>query len=315
MQIDPQVVTRAARAFGLAPEALEPRNSSDGVLFRAHGPSDHALKLVPADEAGRDRLLARWAFVAYLAENGVPVAQPLPSPEGETVVWLDGPERCWSAVMLPWFEGQPLDPRRLDQTKPAVLRAWGRLLGRMHALSKGYSGGQALHDWREEAEAMLALCEDVEVRAAWERMIAALDDLPRDAEAYGLVHNDLHSFNILVQGEEVRVIDFDVCGRHWFACDLAITQQSELWMPPNTSRLPTMRRLFQCIWEGYRQENPLDPSWRERIGLFLDYRRLLLYSVFHAEYGQAVGWQRACVNRWQEGIQSGRPVTDQPWWL
>lgn len=315
MQIGPDVVTRAARAFGLVPEALEPQNSTDGVLFRAHGASDRALKLIPVDDAGRDRLLARWAFVAYLAQNGVPVAQPLPAPDGQIILWLDGPEHRWSVVMLPWFEGHPLDPQRFDQTKPAVLRAWGGLLGRMHALSKTYPAGEALHDWREETEGMLALCHDRQVRAAWERMIATLHALPRDADAYGLVHNDLHSFNILVQGSDVRVIDFDVCGHHWFACDLAITQQSELWMPPGKSRQPTMRRLFQHIWEGYGRENRLEASWRERIGLFLDYRRLLLYSVFHAEYEGAIGWQRACVNRWREGIQSGRPVTDQPWWL
>ena len=101
--------------------------------------------------------------------------------------------------MLPWFEGHPLDPRQFDRTKPAALRAWGRLLGRMHALSKSYSGSEVLHDWREESEGMLALCQDPQVRAAWERMIATLETLPRDAEAYGLVHNDLHSFNILVQ--------------------------------------------------------------------------------------------------------------------
>ena len=148
-------------------------------------------------------------------------------------------------------------------------------------------------------------------------MITALGVLPRGVDDYGLVHNDLHTHNILVQDGTVRVIDFDVCVHHWFACDLAITQQCELWIDP--SRMPERRRLwkraFDHLWAGYGQANRLDPVWLQQLGLFLDYRRLLLYAVFHQEWRRSVGWQRALLNRWRAGIESGRPVVENPWWL
>ena len=141
MQVDPQVVTQAATRFGLTPGTLQHVSSSEGELFRAHGETDHALKLTPVDDQHEGLIRDRWAFVAYLAENGVAVAQPLPSPTGNIIEWIDGPERRWAAVALPWFEGHPLEPLEFGTVDAAVLEAWGRTLGQMHALTKRYDGG------------------------------------------------------------------------------------------------------------------------------------------------------------------------------
>ena len=36
---------------------------------------------------------------------------------------------------------------------------------------------------------------------------------------------------------------------------------------------------YRRFLDGYREENELDPFWLEQLGLFLSYRRLLLYTV------------------------------------
>ena len=62
----------------------------------------------------------------------------------------------------------------------------------------------------------------------------------RNIRNYGLIHADLHSENILVEGDRISLIDFDDCGYSWFLYDLAcaISQQSadlhnmtEAWVP------------------------------------------------------------------------------------
>ena len=163
---------------------------------------------------------------------------------------------------------------------------------------------------------MVGLCPEPQVQAAWHEMIARLECLPTGRDVYGLVHNDLHSFNILVHEGDIAVLDFDVCGHHWFACDIAIAMQSVLWVEPAEARAmrPSWERLWRHFWPGYQEANHLDPSWLEHLGLFLDYRRLLLYSVFGAEWRGGNGWQRDKLAQWRTGILSGQPVEPRPWW-
>ena len=67
-----------------------------------------------------------------------------------------------------------------------------------------------------------------EERRQLERLDA--DGAPRGWSAYGqgrerfgLVHADIRLANLLVDGDHVRVIDFDDCGLSWFMYDFATT--------------------------------------------------------------------------------------------
>lgn len=59
------------------------------------------------------------------------------------------------------------------------------------------------------------------VRRARHEVRRALLPHPRIASNYSLIHADLHPENMLVQGERVRVIDFDDAGFGWHLYELA----------------------------------------------------------------------------------------------
>lgn len=50
-----------------------------------------------------------------------------------------------------------------------------------------------------------------------------IEQYGKSKERYGLIHSDLNLNNVIVQGEEIYVIDFDDCGYGWFLYDLATT--------------------------------------------------------------------------------------------
>ena len=50
-----------------------------------------------------------------------------------------------------------------------------------------------------------------------------LEAYGRGPSGFGLVHADIRLANLLVEGDHVRVIDFDDCGFSWFMYDFATT--------------------------------------------------------------------------------------------
>jgi amicoumacin kinase len=128
------------------------------------------------------------------------------------------------------------------------------------------------------------MCEDAEVRAAWESMRLRLEQLPVSRDSFGFIHNDPHIQNILYDGEKIVLLDFDVATYHWFACDIAIACQAMLFARTGGMERPLSDRqpLLDFIRDfkaGYEEENRLDSFWWEQIDLFIQYRRLLLFTV------------------------------------
>ena len=67
----------------------------------------------------------------------------------------------------------------------------------------------------------------------------------QDAKRFGLVHADIRLANLLVDGDHVRVIDFDDCGFSWFMYDFATTVS----FMEDHPRVPELRDAWV---EGYR---------------------------------------------------------------
>ena len=66
---------------------------------------------------------------------------------------------------------------------------------------------------------------DPEERAQLERLSdtvdARLERFGTGRARFGLVHADLRLANLIANGDEIQVIDFDDCGLSWYLYDLA----------------------------------------------------------------------------------------------
>lgn len=108
-----------------------------------------------------------------------------------------------------------------------------------------------------------------------ERRLAAFGKGP---ERYGLIHCDMRLANLLIDGDETKVIDFDDCGFSWYLYDGA-TALSFI------EHRPDVPALIEAWVKGYRTVAPLPAEDEHEIPTFVMFRRLLLVAWIgsHAE--------------------------------
>ena len=112
--------------------------------------------------------------------------------------------------------------------------------------------------------------------------------LPRDADAFGLIHADIHVGNYHLHDDEIWLYDFDNCVESWHAADLATLWFFSL-MRTSGSDLEIWQSasgpMLKAILDGYRQVRPLNEFWVAQLPLFRRHRALCLYA--HKLLGRA----------------------------
>jgi len=165
----------------------------------------------------------------------------------------------------------------------------------MHRLARQHPSWKASIDpvsgdefltWKEEWRGFYDWCPYEDAKQKWVEIQQSLDALPVTREVFGFIHNDPHLWNLLVDGDRITLLDFDVANHHWFINDIAIACQSILFAVTGGMDRPVedrekLIRFLDLFLEGYEREHHLSWEWLERLDLFIAYRRILLYTVMH----------------------------------
>ena len=121
---------------------------------------------------------------------------------------------------------------------------------------------------------------------ARESIWQALSDYGRDADNSGLIHADLHPYNVLVHGDRLTVIDFDDAGFGWHQYDIAVALAGR-------REDPAFLEMQRALIEGYRSVRPLPAEALGLLPLFLLVRRLVTLGWLHGRpefgHGDRVG--------------------------
>lgn len=327
MDISEAVLAEGARRFAVDPAALHQIGggaAADGVVYTGQGAvGDFVLKIMPFDPANLPGYQDRLAFVDYLRTNGVSVPRSYPSTSGALVEIVTLDEGTYAVTQAEKAPGRPPDLWNPSQWNGGFFRRWGCLIGQMHALAKDYPGGDHLAHWRDEMDSFVAMCGDEAMRERWLAIGETLAALPRDRDCYGVIHNDPHAWNFLVDSGpggdgRLTVLDFDVCRHHWFVVDLAIALFQPLWAlsydKPSDWMEAHARELYSGLMAGYREANTLDDCWLERIPLFMRYRRLLFYTVL-AQEENPDDWARQAIPILRRHILDDAPLPGGIGWL
>ncbi|MBQ8134642.1 MAG: phosphotransferase [Clostridia bacterium] len=122
---------------------------------------------------------------------------------------------------------------------------------------------QDFDDMTPEAEEFLeAACDIIQKR---------LERYGRNQNNWGLIHADLRLANILIDGDVIKVIDFDDCGMGWHLHDLA----SSISFIEHKDIVPD---LINAWLRGYKKVMPLSDTDFEEIDTFILMRRLQLMA-------------------------------------
>jgi Ser/Thr protein kinase RdoA (MazF antagonist) len=99
-----------------------------------------------------------------------------------------------------------------------------------------------------------------------------MDTVPRYQHGFGVVHGDLHEFNVLVSANRINFIDFDLCGYAPRAYDLASFVWGRLFVSKDD--VATMSTHFDAMIEGYRKEIDFPDSEKDRVAACLVFREI-----------------------------------------
>lgn len=279
----------------------------DGVVYEyQRGDDSYIVKFVPCEFERFPIFLDKVSFVDYLRDNDVSTPRLFPSVNGNLAELIEVDGCVVALTKAEKVQGRPPDESYFAENGDVFARQLGRVIGRMHVLSRVYKGSEHIESWREEHEFFAEKNRhDPAVHKTWMQLYSVLDKLPESRDAFGLVHNDPHPHNFLIDDHNITMIDFDVCIHHWFTMDIAIAlyHVPKCWLDNAHKVTP---RIYDCFMDGYAQENTLDAFWLGKLSLFMRYRRTLLWTVFTME---GVGDRySAPLNELHHDIVSDAPV-------
>ena len=228
-------------------------------------------------------------WLASLREAGLHVPAPVLNQDGRyaTVVPDPSERRTWLCALFRWTAGRflfrTLTPTHLVQVGELTARLhhhaahWERPDGftrpRVENLDPLRQERDDCFDERLAARAIQTVASvgtpeaGAVVAAVIQKVWRLLRALGEGADAFGLIHADLHQRNYLFHQGRAGAIDFDDCGfGHWLY-DLAVT----LYCLSDHPRYSALRDAFLT---GYRRSRPLPEQQEAHLGTFMALRRL-----------------------------------------
>ncbi len=261
------------------------------------GEKKFVLRISATGDRTENDYRAETEFVRYLAENGAPVADVIPSVNGKLVEVIDGDCADSGAtgidgaapVFLSLFEyakGMLLADNAYRYREGAPLSEYffntGKTLGKIHALSKNFEPVADHHrpDYFDKynMEYLGRLIPDKysELKSAIAARLETFRTLPTDAQSYGLVHFDFSdgNYHIDMDTGAITVFDFDNCLYCWYMFDLAnLWIHNEGWTrqePDPGKRFKLMQQCFDLQLQGYKTETEVPDELLGKLPLFID---------------------------------------------
>ena len=254
------------------------------VIVSRNGDKQYVLRIsAPGDRSGND-YLAETEFVRFLAENGAPVADVIPSVRGRLAERLEADGKAVYASLFAYAKGMLISENGYRYREGAPLSEYfhntGKALGAIHRLSRVYKPVHPRPDYFDKYNMTyldrLIPGEYAELKTAISKRLDTFHALPTDQNCYGLVHFDFSDGNwhIDMDTGAITVFDFDNCMNCWYMFDLAnLWIHNEGWTRHETDpgrRFELMQQCFELQLQGYKTETTLPDEMLEKLPLFID---------------------------------------------
>jgi amicoumacin kinase len=291
--------------YAIRPGAIEELGGFESFIYgfsRADG--DYILRIGHSRRRSANLIRGEVDWINYLAAGGAGVARAIDSANGRLVEEVDdGQGGHFLATAFVRARGD--SPWAAGRWNEALFVDYGRLLGRIHALSRDYSPADPAWrrpEWDERSELNIAdilPAEDAAVRDRFLALMAYLQALPKGREVYGLIHQDAHAGNFFVDEDgRITLFDFDDCVYGHYVYDLAMVLFYAVTNRPDAAEFGPA--FFSHFMRGYRQETDIDRRWLAEIPHFLKLREIDLYAICRRDADQLAG------NAWVENYMRGR---------
>ena len=275
--------------YGLTEYDIEQISEHEGgrnsvFVCSQSGEKKYILRISSLGDKEETDYLAETEFVHYLAQNGAPVADVLPSINGRYVESFacDG-KKCF-IVLFGYAKGMLISDNGYRYREGVPLSEYfyntGKTLGKIHRLSKVYSPSHCRTQYFDKynMDYIHTLIPDTyaELKSVISERFEMFHSLPVGKDDFGLVHFDFSdgNYHIDMNSGAITIFDFDNCMYCWYMFDLAnLWTHGVGWYQSETNavkRMECMAQYFNTILEGYRSETDISDLLLEQLPLFID---------------------------------------------
>jgi Ser/Thr protein kinase RdoA (MazF antagonist) len=237
---------QALAAFGVAPADLRFVRLSENVTFRATDARDGSslvLRLHRPWYHDIAALRSEHLWTRALVQAGIAAPEPLLTQAGENFAQVEiaaTGERRWAGLAR-WREGELLADVVARETDSAAnarhFARIGAIMAAIHDQATGWIPPAEFQRHALDADGLMgpepfwgpfwdhpifSPAERDTLLGTRDRLHAALTRYGKPARTFSLIHADLHPRNVLIDGAQAAVIDFDDAGFGWHQYDLAV---------------------------------------------------------------------------------------------
>jgi Ser/Thr protein kinase RdoA (MazF antagonist) len=289
---------KALESFPVEPKNVELIAHSENFTFRVSvggSDTDYVLKLHRPGYNSIEQLNSERIWVGALREAGISVPGSLLTRKGQHFELVDIPDTGEQryAGMTTWLQGTPLSQYLTTSSDAEERKRFFRRIGEFAAAIHNQSSR-----WKEPAgfarprldlegllgetprwgrfweHAELTTAEKALLLRERERARATLIAYGARTDNFGLIHTDLHPENIVYNGEDLALIDFDDSAYGWHMYEIASSLIMDRFAPDFDA-------LREALLEGYREHRPLAEQDVELLSVFLLIRGMAIIGWFH----------------------------------
>jgi Ser/Thr protein kinase RdoA (MazF antagonist) len=315
------IVHETMSRFGIQPGRIELLDGFESFIYSfSRDDGEYILRIGHSLRRTQELIQAEVDWINYLVAGGASVAEAIFSKNKRLVEPID--DHQGGFFLATAFVKAPGRHPTSAMWNKRLFETWGRLLGRIHALSKHYEPAQEnciREEWDSPGnmlvDAWLPPSEIVILRK-FHALMRYLHTLPKDGDSYGLIHQDAHAGNLFVdENYKITLFDFDDCVYSWFVYDIAMVLfYGLIGHEEDPAHIETFCRHFLC---GYSKENSLDPKWLAEIPQFLKLREIDLYAQILFSFGGLKNiddpWCQNYMKSRKQKIERGAPYIAFNW--
>ena len=280
----------ALQEWNLPAAKIELISRSENVVFRVDG-EDHRAFALRVHRPGYHTLAELeseplWTAALNEAGVGAPLAERTRAGGHYAVVGVPGTRETRHVGLVPWFDGVPLDEmieKAPDEaTRDSHFEQLGRLMAVMHDQAVAWQPPAHFQRHSLDADGFMGEAPfwgrfwDIPQLTPEQREIlsdargqlhARLSAHGKDPGSYSMIHADLRSANVLVNGDRIHVIDFDDAAFGWHLYDMAATLFDH-------ATSPSYEAIRDALIAGYRSRRTISDEDLELLPLFVLVRML-----------------------------------------
>jgi Ser/Thr protein kinase RdoA (MazF antagonist) len=288
----------ALKHFPVDAKHVELIAHTENVTFRvscSRTGYDYVLRLHRPGYNSIEELESERAWTRSLKDMGLRVPVSLPTHGGSNFVQVDIPgtgEQRYVG-MTTWFTGSPLSDYLETSTdkdeRKRIFHRIGEIAATLHNHTAEWHEPPGFQRRRLDLDGLLGEApiwgrfwdhegltrEESDLLLQTRNNVReTLSDYGERPDNFGLIHTDLHPDNIVYDGENLSLIDFDDSAYGWHMYDIASILVEDKFDPGPESPQ-------DVLLEGYREHRPLPEADTDLLGTFLLIRGMAILGWFH----------------------------------